>query len=258
MKICTITELNKWLEDNYFFEDGHVLKIETSPLRIEVGYNIAGNYEANSERIIQTFTLQPDKIEEWTFPDNGNFTPSDDNYIEGIASIDSFPNIGLEFSTPLTFRLVTDSITVVKNEIIKTTFKPCVNDSDIFVTSSLTDIPTPEYWRDQLKEHGHDIVFRYFGSEEKSPDKLPYPDYSGYYIQTEDRLGKTKEGIFIRQLLKMGESISLHFQNKDMELISIWDDLTIILSEMADATIRSGNCKFNGQEWRHHLSKRAV
>ncbi len=258
MKIHTITELNKWLEDNYFFEDGYVLKIEANPLRIEVGYNIGGNYEANSERTIQTFTLQPNKIKEWTCPDNGDFIPSDGNCIEGIASIDSFPDIGLVFSTPLTFRLVTDSITVTKNEIIKATFKPWVSDSEIFVTSSLTNIPKPEYWRDKLKERGHDIVFRYFGSEEKTSDKLPYPDYSGYYIQTKNRIDKTNEGIFVEHLTKKEKSISLHFQNKDKELNSIWTDLTIILSELTDAIISSGNCKFNGLEWRLYLKKRAM
>jgi len=57
MKIQTNEELEKWLSDNNFFEDGHVLKVDMSPLRIQVGYNVAGNYEANSERIIKTFTL---------------------------------------------------------------------------------------------------------------------------------------------------------------------------------------------------------
>lgn len=55
MKIQNTKELEDWLSDNNFLEDGHVLKIETSPLRIEIGYNIAGNCEANSERAIQTF-----------------------------------------------------------------------------------------------------------------------------------------------------------------------------------------------------------
>lgn len=253
MKIQTSKELYKWLEDNHFFEDGHILKIETNPVRIVVGYNIEGNYEANSERKIQTFTLQPDNIKERTFPDNGDFIPSYDNYIEGIAPIDALPNIGLEFSTPLTtFRLVAGSFTITRNEVITTTFKPWVSESEIFVESSMTDIPKPEYWVEKLKERGHLIVFRYFGSEEKMPDKLPYPDYSGYYIQTRDRLDKTNKGIFIEHLAKKEKSISLHFKNKDKELKPIWNDLTIILSEMPDATITSGNCKFSGREWREH------
>lgn len=255
MKIQTNTELNKWLEDNHFFEDGHILKIETNPLRIVVGYNIEGNYEAHSERKIQTFTLEPHNIKEWTIPEKADFIPFEDNYIKGIAPIDALPNIGLEFSTPLTFRLVAGSIRITKNEVITTMFKPWVSESEIFVESSMTEIPRPEYWVEKLKERGHVVVFRYFGSEEKMSDKLPYPDYSGYYIQTRNRLDKTNKGIFIEHLTKKEKSISLHFQNSDKELKSIWNDLTIILSEMPDATIRSGNCKFSGREWWEHLVK---
>jgi len=255
MTIETTTDLTKWLEDNHFFEDGHILKIENNPLKIVVGYNITGSYEAHSERRIQTFTLEPDKIKEWTLPENAGFIPSDDIYIEGIAPIDVLPNIGLEFSTPLTFRLVAGSIRITHNEIITTTFKPWVSESEIFVESSITVIPRPQYWVDKLKERGHVVVLRYFGSEEKMPDKLPYPDYSGYYIQTRNRLDKTNKGIFIEHLTKKEKSISLHFQNSDKEFKSIWNDLTLILSEMPDATIRSGNCKFSGREWREHLIK---
>jgi hypothetical protein len=257
MNIRTHSELNKWLEENCFFEDGHVLKIESNPLRILIGYNVGGSYEANSERTIQTFMLEPENVKEWTWRDQDNFIPSDDNYIDGIEPIDAFPDIGLEFSTPWTFRLVTESIIVTKNERIKTTFKPWVSEDEIFVSSSLIDIPKPEYWRDKLKERGHDIVFRFLGSEEKSLAELPYPDYSGYYIQTKDRIAKSNEGIFIVHLTKKEQSISLHFQNKDRELDPIWHDLTIVLSEMTEAVISSGNCKFNGEEWRN-LKKAAV
>jgi len=242
------------LSDNNFFEDGHVLKVEMSPLRIQVGYDVGGNYEANSERIIKTFTLQPDQIKEWTFPSDGEFIPSADHYIESIEPIDVFPGIGLEFSTPLTFRLVTNSITIIESGIIKTIFKPWVSDNEIFVTSSLVDIPRPEYWKDKLSSLGHEIVFRYYGSEVKLPGNLPYPDYSGYYIQVENRVDKNPEGIFIKHISKNGKSISLHFQNKDKQLESIWIDLTRVLSELQDAKVSSGNCKFDGDEWLKYIN----
>jgi len=140
----------------------------------------------------------------------------------------------------LTFRLVTNSITIIERGIIKTIFKPWVSDNEIFVTTSLVDIPRPEYWKDKLSSLGHEIVFRYYGCEVKSPDKLPYPDYSGYYIQAENRVDKNLEGIFIKHISKYEKSISLHFQNKDKQLGSIWIDLTRVLSELQDAKISSG------------------
>lgn len=127
MTIQTNEDLERWLSDNYFFEDGHVLKIETNPLRIQVGYNIEGNYEANSVRVIRAFTLQPDQIIDWTLPDNSEFVASVDRYIEFIENIEASPNIGLLFCTPLSFRLVTNSFTVTENELINTVFKPWIS-----------------------------------------------------------------------------------------------------------------------------------
>lgn len=100
---------------------------------------------------------------------------------------------------------------------------------------------------------GHEIVFRYYGGEVRSPDRLPYPEYSGYYIQLENRIDQNREGIFIAHVGKNETSISLGFQNKDQELKSVWIDLTRVLSELFNVNIKSGNCTFDGHEWKRYL-----
>jgi hypothetical protein len=102
---------------------------------------------------------------------------------------------------------------------------------------------------------GHDIIFRYYGGELRAPGRLPYPDYSGYYIQFKNRIENIREGIFIAHLGKQGPLISPRFQNKDQELKSVWIDLTRVLSELPDANITYGNCKFNVCEWRRYLDE---
>jgi hypothetical protein len=40
MTIDSFKDLDKWLSDNFYFEDGHILSIRENPLEIIVGYKI--------------------------------------------------------------------------------------------------------------------------------------------------------------------------------------------------------------------------
>ncbi len=76
--IHTFNDLDKWLSDNFDFEDGYVLSIKENPLEIIVGYDVKGNFKANSERHILPFKIIPSKIIEWTF-DKEVINVGDDN-----------------------------------------------------------------------------------------------------------------------------------------------------------------------------------
>jgi len=118
------------LSDNFYFEDGHVLAIKENPLEIIVGYNVKANYKANSERHILPFKIIPSKIYEWTF-DIDVTNVGDDNYIEYIEAWEVENGICLEFATPAIFRLVTNSLEIEEQELIKTTFKPWTSEKEI-------------------------------------------------------------------------------------------------------------------------------
>ncbi len=109
--IYTFNDLETWLYENFYFEDGHILAINEDPLEIIVGYNVKVNYNANSERHILPFKIIPSKIIEWTF-DKKVVSIGDDNYIECIEAIEVEKGIGIQFSTPVIFRLVTDCIAI--------------------------------------------------------------------------------------------------------------------------------------------------
>jgi len=250
--VHTHTELANWVADNSHFEDGHIIAIKENPLEILVGYNVTGNYKANSEREIVSFKLTPSKIIEWTF-NKENFTPADDNYIEGIDAIENEKGICLEFSAPAVFRLTTDCLTIEEQEVIKSTFKAWVSEREIFSTASLQDIPKPEYWKEKLSEYGHNILFRYYGGAERQPEAVPYPDYQGYYVQLADRIASTQEGIFLKHLAKRNDKINFCFEFKDEKLRNVWDDITRIIADFPNARIYCGNCEFTGTEWKQFL-----
>lgn len=255
--IHTFEDLDKWLSDNYYFEDGHVLAVHECPLEIIIGYNVKASYEANSERYILSFKLIPSNIIEWTFKEE-NIPIGEDNYISYIEAIETEKGICLEFSTPATFRLTSDNITIEEQELIKTTFKPGTSDTEMFITSELNEIPKPQYWKEKLKEYGHNIAFRYYAGDEKQPEQVPYPDYQGFYIQLPDRISSTREGIFLSHMKLIDGKLNLHFENKDEKLHIVWEDMTRILADLPNAKINSGNCKFTGAEWKQYLKDRIL
>ena len=255
--INTFKDFDKWLSDNLYFANGHVLAINENPLEITVGYNVKADYRANSERHILPFKIIPSKIIEWAI-DKEKVNIGDDNYIECIETSDVENGICLEFFTPAKIRLVADSFIIEKQEVIKTTFKPWVSETEMFLTTDLSEIPKPGFWKEKLSKYGHDILFRYYAGDERQPEQLPYPDYQGYYIQLVDRINSTQEGIFLKHLKLENGKLSLNFENKDEELKSVWDDLTVVLADLPNAKINSGNCEFTGTKWKQYLTDKVL
>lgn len=245
--ITTFSELDQWLEENNYFEDGHILQINLDPLAITVGYNIKGNFQAHSEREILPFKITPNKIMKWE--PSEHLVPSEDHYIEGIEPLDMDPGIGLQFLVPPLTILVAESLTVEDLPIIKTTFKPWLSTHSIFAKAPLHEIPKPAFWQQRLKEAGYEVVFRYYAGEGKRPEELPL-NYTGYFIQLAERIDETQEGIFIEFMSLENQEVSLGFSRRDPTLDSVWLSLTAIVADIPDVIISCGNCKFSGGEWK--------
>lgn len=252
MVIRTYKELNDWLTENYYFEEGHILTVQENPLEIVVGFNVDATYEANSERQIKAFKLIPSKVIEWTF-DRNSVVLGDGNYMEGVEPLNFGKTFGLEFSTPSIIRLVTDKLEVTELPLIRTIFKPWISDNEIFITSDINEIPKPEFWKAKLSYFKHDISFRYYSGKEKQPQDMPYPEYSGYYIQLTEKINTTDEGIFISHIGLQDDKLIVSFENKDEQLSDVWRDLTLILSDFPNVKISCGNCEFDGMGWKEYL-----
>ncbi|MEC4115062.1 hypothetical protein VSO92_13230 [Myroides pelagicus] len=101
-------------------------------------------------------------------------------------------------------------------------------------------------------------MFRYHSYDEKSVEQVPYPDYQGYFIQLSNRINFTQEGIFLKSLTVENKKLTLCFENKDDNLKNVWNDLTLILADFPNAQIKSGNCEFNGAEWKKYLTDKLL
>lgn len=250
----TYKEVDEWLSEYCFFEDGCILSVGEKPIEIIIGYDIRGNYKANTERHIAAFKLVPNKIYNWSF-DESRICIGENNYIENIDVTETQNGMKLKFYTPTLFTLETNTLYIEKLETIKTVFHPWTSDTEIFASANIDSIPTPSFWIGKLKESGHDVAFRYYCGEAKEINKIPYPDYQGYYIQTVKNIQTSKEGIFIKHMQLSYGKLNLSLENKDNELVGIWADFTKIISDFPEVKIHCGNCEFTGEEWKAYLRK---
>lgn len=255
--INTYSELDKWLSENNYFENGYILEIEKSPLIITIGYIVSGSYKANEERQMQVFKLEPLTIVEWNY-DESVFTTSSDYCIKGIAAIENLSGFGLSFVHKSSFSLITDSLKLNEPTIVTDTFKPWTSDTEIYAVAEIDNVPSPEFWLKKLKEKGHALFYRYIYGEIKPVEQIPYPDYSGYYLQMADRVATTSGGIFIRDIKQRGNFTTVSFQRQDQFLVDQWLDLTRILASLSNVTIHCGNCQFTGTEWERYLRDRVL
>jgi len=257
MKIDNYIELTDWLAENDYFDDGHIFEINENPLEIIVGSVIEGNYNANTTKKIQTYKIHPVEIITWTF-DETQTAIGEENYIEYIDAISYEDKVCLEFITTKYFRLEAKSLIIEKGELIESTFKPWLSETEIFATVGLKEIPQPSFWKEKLGEYGHNVSFRYFSGEVKQIEDVPYPDYQGYYLQLNNRIQISSEGIFFMHLDFENENLSLNIENKDQELSEVWHDLNTIIADLPNARINSGNCEFSGDEWKQILHNRTL
>lgn len=251
--IKNFSELDSWLSENYGFQDGCVLSVNQDSLEIVIGRDVKGNYMANSGRHIQTFKIIPRGNMESTF-DRSEIPTGEQNCIESVEALQVEKGVCLEFFTPAYFRLNADNFIIEKQPLVKTIFKPWINQDQIFLTAEFTEIPQPYFWKKSLDDYGHDILFRYFKGDKRFPKEVPCPDYQGYYFQLSDRINSTAEGIFIKHMTIKNGILSCNFEKKDKELMEVWNDLLQIIADFPGVKVETGNCEFTGLEWKKYLN----
>lgn len=214
LKIVNRNILKEWLDQNYWFEDGFISEINNSKtgLEIVVGYQISGNYNAGEKKEIKEFTLRPNGLSKWTYKVD-KFIPSREICIEGIDLIEN--GFGLKFETPHLFVMVCNSIEISEPKITKTYTKPWVSNREIFITKIGNKVPKPNYWIEEFEKYGFETGFRYFASKVIQTEKIPYPDYSGFFIQTIETIDKTDKGLFIKIIEIKDNELSIVIENED-------------------------------------------
>ena len=249
MTIDNRDKLNDWLDQNYWFEDGFVSRInnDTDDLKICLGYQTKGTYVAGEPQELKEFEIKPKGISKWTLNKEHKFKPSYDWCIEGIDLVDE--ELGLKFETPYSFELLFSSLEISEPRTIQTITKPWTSDREFFAKVKGKDAPRPDYWIDKLEQKGYKVGYRYYCGELLDISKVPYPDYAGYYLQHIDKVEKTKEGLFFSFVKQENDELRVAIELKEPSVNDLFKVLQQILASWDNVEINSGNVSFCGQEW---------
>lgn len=248
MIITDRNKLESWLDQNYWFEDGFISKIEqdSNGLIITVGFQTKGTYVAGETMTIKEFDLKPKGINKWTFSESG-FKPGYDWCIEGLDLVEN--DFGIRFETPNVFELTCTSIDISEPREIETFTKPWISEREVFVSATIDSIPKPDFWINSFKQYSANIGLRVYGDKIKETDKIPYPDYSGFFIQRPDRINENDKGIFIKSITQKGNDLHISFELEDTELKTEWNVLYKVISNLNGLKVNCGNVSFNQNEW---------
>jgi hypothetical protein len=248
MIISDRNKLESWLDQNYWFENGFISKIEqdSNDLIITVGFQINGTYVAGEPMTIKEFDLKPKGINNWTFSESG-FNPSYDSCIERLDIVEN--DFGIRFETPSVFELSCESIDISEPREIDTLTKPWLSKREIFISATIDSIPKPDFWINSFMQYSTNVGFRIYGDKIKETDKIPYPDYCGFFIQRPDRIKENDKGIFIKSITQLGRDLHISFELDDTELKTEWNILSKIISDLNELKVTCGNVSFNQNEW---------
>lgn len=251
MNIENRTKLEEWLDQNYWFEDGFISEINDSKngLEIVVGYQTVGTYVAGEKQELKEFSLKPKGLMNWTYKKE-QFSPTKEYCINGIDLTEK--GIGLKFDTESVFELTCESIEISEPKITQTYTKPWISNREIYITATEKEVPTANYWIEKLGEYGFKIGFRYFASELIQSEKVPYPDYSGYFIQTLNKISETQKGLFFKFISLENGELRIGIENGD-ENKELFKTIQSIVSDWTNSKINSGNVEFTGKEFKDFL-----
>lgn len=253
LRIKKCSDLVKWLNDNFCFKDGYVSdikKIDKRTVRMCIGFQVEGNYVAGTPKVLKEYTIIAKGVR--NFKNNFQYDP--DHCIHGLFHIETTKGIGIDVDLPEIVEIYCKELWVEEPRYIRTITEPFVSDNRLHAKVPGSEVPKPVTWIEQLKAKGFRVSWRYVGSEIKLPEKVPYPDYSGWFLQETNKIQYTQFGIFIFDVRPEDNGFSISLENYNYEAEKdLWIALTRIIAEFPDVEIQIGNCMLTGTQWNKYL-----
>ena len=243
------SDFGKWLESNYWFQDGYLLdyKVEVtkSTIYLKLAYQIDGTYEADTERTLRVFSVKADGVSNNTALEEGEW--SKNHCMEGLDLKDSrIILFTLDVPKPLEIECSRVTINQEPNKI--ELVEPWLSETEIFISVQGEKLPTPTEWLQWFNEQGHCLGWRYYAGELKEASAIPQQEYDGWYMKALDLIPQTSQGLFIRHCKDNGNSFDISLQRTELS-DDVWSSLKQVILRFKNIEIRSGNCKFNNEQW---------
>lgn len=247
------SDFGKWLESNYWFQDGYLLdyKVEDSKniIYLKLAYQIEGTYEANTERTLKVFSLKAEGVSNNTELEEGEWSKG--HCMEGLDIKDS-RIILFTLDVPKPVEIECGSVTITQEPNKIEHVDPWLSEIEIFISVQGEKLPTPAEWLQWFSVQGHRLGWRYYSGEQKEASAIPQREYDVWYLQTVDQIPQTSQGLFFRNCKDNGWSFDISFQRTELS-DDVWCSLKQMILRFKNIEIRSGNCKFNNEQWRNSV-----
>ncbi|MFS1514409.1 hypothetical protein VQL36_18565 [Chengkuizengella sp. SCS-71B] len=175
-----------------------------------------------------------------------------DHCVEGVVPIKLSVGIGIEFDLPEMVQLHCEALYIDKPIYIRTITKPWVSEKYLFANVKNTILPKSFAWIKLLELKGFKTSWRYGGSEIKLPEQVPYPDYSGWFLQETNKVKDTEFGVFIENVKVENNGFYIAINRYESE-INLWLAVTKVIAELPNVQIETGNCEFTGEQWINYI-----
>ena len=252
------SDFSKWLDSNFWFQDGYLLDYRLDRTKntssLVLAYQIDGTYEANTERTLKVFSVNAEGISNCPSLDEGEW--SADYCLEGLDVKDS-SHVLFTLDAPKPIEIECRRVIVQEEPNKIEVVKPWLSDNELFISVQERCLPTPLEWLHWFKDSGHNLGWRYYSGKLKDPDSVPQQSYDGWYLQDSSRIPETSQGLFFRHCKQDGNAFEISFQRTEL-CDNIWNSLKEIVLGLKNIEIRSGNCKFDNEQWEIKVNERKI
>jgi hypothetical protein len=249
-KVNSKAELINWLDDNSGFKDGFIselIKLDENTVQIRLGYHSDGLDIAGCPVILKEYVI----IGTGLININENFLINPNHLIKGITLIETSNGIGIEIDTTNMIHIFCEEWNIGDPICTTTISRPLISDYGVIVTVFGLKLPKPKFWIEQLEKMGYSVGWKNGESDISLPEQVPYPDYSGWFLQ-DNKTNDTRLGIEVVSNLSEDNRFLIQFNRIKAES-DIWEALTRIIANFPGVEMGIGNCLFSGKQWIHYL-----
>lgn len=217
---------------------------------IELLQVIESDLKAGSIAKYKKVSLRFNRIKKWNVINRNNTDFLNIHYCPLDFDFKESSSISFSVDIPAMLEVEADSVIVEEGDTFEKKIEPLLSDREFRAYVPNKEIPSPVEWINWCKEKQLAIAWRVWGDREKrEPESLPYPDYSGFFLQFENQLHDSEYGLFFGHVCKENTGFFLSIENENEEDKIYKAVSEIFISKFPDARISCGNCELSTKQW---------
>ncbi len=178
------------------------------------------------------------------------------HYLPFVILIKLNEGLGLILDVPGRLSLMCSELVIERQPDRTEPIKPRPSDREFSAIVPSRTRPSPTEWIEWLRRLGLEAVWRRYGGEAEPTSKVP-DDYTGWLIQTPERIGESQAGLFFFHCgPNENGDLVVHVQSYYGDNChGLWVACGRVVGSMSGSVVRCGNCRFTGKQWLEYLDR---